>query len=92
MAYHRGYGVNPSDVEEDNNVKYYSYGNISPFMDSDDVVWTVWLDGGIYGNRPMVDNGSYGYFLPYTIIFSGVYIVRLDGDMYGYDNDNSYGI
>ena len=29
-------------------------------MDSDDVVWTVWLDGGIYGNRPMVDNGSYG--------------------------------
>ena len=30
-------------------------------MDSDDVVWTVWLDGGIYGNRPMVDNGSYGF-------------------------------
>lgn len=37
-----------------------SYGNISPFMDSDDVVCTVWLDGGIYGNRPMVDNASYG--------------------------------
>lgn len=31
------------------------------------------------------------FFSPYTIIFSGVYIVRLDGDMYGYDNDNSYG-
>ena len=28
---------------------------------------------------------------PYTIIFSGVYIVRLDGDLYGYDTDSSYG-
>ena len=25
---------------------------------------------------------------PYTIIFSGVYIVRLDGDLYGYDTDS----
>ena len=28
---------------------------------------------------------------PYTIIFSGAYVVRLDGDLYGYDTDSSYG-
>ena len=28
---------------------------------------------------------------PYTIIFSGVYVVRLDGDRYGYDTDSFYG-
>lgn len=60
---HSAWLVIPSGVvDSDYYFVSYSYGNISPFMDSDDVVWTVWLDGGIYGNRPMVDNGSYGFY------------------------------
>lgn len=76
-----------------------SYGNISQFMDSDDVVWTVWLDGGIYGNRPMVDNGSYGYKNRRTGFGTMVpYLVNPSGDVdvdYGNDYRNivydSYG-
>lgn len=39
----------------------------------------------------MVSSIPTGEKSPYTIIFSGAYVIRLDGDLYGYDTDSSYG-